>query len=238
MTRRNLFLAILLITTTAAISIAAVLLWSRSTSTPQTSLSPVAAPANDSPAVAQLKSHAPGAAKEGIKVHGHWTIDIRNPDGKLVERREFNNALEPGGGESLGGLLQRTHKMGEWKIVFGSANPPCLFNSETTSYCHIFAPNTQSGPASDPNAFKTLTTESQGYPTMATVLSGTATAARTGAIDLVSTSLSKCAYDTQGVCNPNLLGNGFGVFTRTTLATPINVVAGQIIQVTVVISFS
>ena len=34
-----------------------------------------------------------GAQKEGIKVHGHWTIDIRNPDGTLAQHHEFENAL-------------------------------------------------------------------------------------------------------------------------------------------------
>jgi hypothetical protein len=32
---------------------------------------------------------------EGIKVHGHWVIDVRNPDGSLVTHHEFENALRP-----------------------------------------------------------------------------------------------------------------------------------------------
>ena len=31
--------------------------------------------------------------QEGIKVHGHWTIEVRNPDGKVVTHTEFENAL-------------------------------------------------------------------------------------------------------------------------------------------------
>jgi hypothetical protein len=30
---------------------------------------------------------------EGIRIHGHWVLEVKNPDGKLVERREFSNAL-------------------------------------------------------------------------------------------------------------------------------------------------
>jgi hypothetical protein len=30
--------------------------------------------------------------QEGIKVHGHWVIEVRNPDGKVATRREFENA--------------------------------------------------------------------------------------------------------------------------------------------------
>ena len=29
----------------------------------------------------------------GIKIHGHWLLQVKNPDGKLVDRREFNNSL-------------------------------------------------------------------------------------------------------------------------------------------------
>lgn len=33
------------------------------------------------------------AKADGIKVHGHWKIDVRDPDGKLVSQTEFENAL-------------------------------------------------------------------------------------------------------------------------------------------------
>ena len=39
---------------------------------------------------------APKGAHEGIKVHGHWTIEVRNPDGTLAARREFENSLSSG----------------------------------------------------------------------------------------------------------------------------------------------
>src|SRR5713226_6208411 len=42
-----------------------------------------------------------GGQKEGIKVHGHWTIDVRNPDGTLVTHREFENSLAASGTLSL-----------------------------------------------------------------------------------------------------------------------------------------
>ena len=34
---------------------------------------------------------------EGIKVHGHWIIDVRNPDGSLAQHRDFENSLADGG---------------------------------------------------------------------------------------------------------------------------------------------
>ena len=40
-------------------------------------------------------------ASEGIAVHGRWTIEVRDPDGGLVERREFDNALTRAGAAAL-----------------------------------------------------------------------------------------------------------------------------------------
>src|ERR1700747_3718133 len=37
-----------------------------------------------------------GGQHEGIKVHGHWTIEVRNPDGSLTRHVEFENSLDPG----------------------------------------------------------------------------------------------------------------------------------------------
>jgi hypothetical protein len=37
-----------------------------------------------------------GGPHEGITVHGHWSIEIRNPDGSLVRHVEFENSLDPG----------------------------------------------------------------------------------------------------------------------------------------------
>jgi len=39
---------------------------------------------------------APKGREEGIQVHGHWTIKVSNPDGKVVQHVEFENSLSPG----------------------------------------------------------------------------------------------------------------------------------------------
>jgi hypothetical protein len=39
---------------------------------------------------------APQGQQEGIAVHGHWIIDVRNPDGNLVKHVEFENSIDPG----------------------------------------------------------------------------------------------------------------------------------------------
>lgn len=45
--------------------------------------------------VGEEKSSRDGS-HEGIKVHGHWTIEVRNADGGLVRHVEFENSLDPG----------------------------------------------------------------------------------------------------------------------------------------------
>jgi hypothetical protein len=63
------------------------------------------------------KSPAPKGQHEGITVHGHWTIEVRNPDGKLVTRREFENALDSTtGGALLMALMLGQNSSGAWAI--------------------------------------------------------------------------------------------------------------------------
>ncbi len=52
-------------------------------------------------AVAQspsAKSRSPKGEHEGIAVHGRWTIEVRNPDGKVVSHTEFENSYVAGSG--------------------------------------------------------------------------------------------------------------------------------------------
>jgi hypothetical protein len=68
---------------------------------------PAAAAANSGQASkpATAGERRPGGTKEGIKIHGHWTIEVRNPDGKLVSHTEFENALTPFGVTQLSEVL-------------------------------------------------------------------------------------------------------------------------------------
>lgn len=63
----------------------------------------------------------PRGQHEGIKIHGHWTIEVRNPNGKVVTHREFENSLasgSPNGGAGLlAGLLSRAVTAGSWEIA-------------------------------------------------------------------------------------------------------------------------
>ncbi|HEY5838433.1 MAG TPA: hypothetical protein VIT19_05300, partial [Pyrinomonadaceae bacterium] len=156
----------------------------------------------------------------------------RNPDGTLVSHHEFKNALQTSGAVLLGHLLQRTSKAGEWIVSVSGGPSPC------NTPCWIYEPATQFPVSDGVIIFKTLTISSQAGSNNNTVFAGTATASTDGVIDTVSTSNYRCPVDSQGVCPASPFNGTSHHFTRTNLATPINVVAGQIIQVTVVISFS
>src|SRR5208337_4944362 len=69
---------------------------------------------------------------EGIKVHGHWTIEVRNPDGKLVAHREFENSLTIPGGVVLSQVLARQNSVGAWSIFLNSSPGLCLSNGQPT----------------------------------------------------------------------------------------------------------
>jgi hypothetical protein len=67
---------------------------------------PAVAPSQQ--AVAKPVAEEEGPAKpdkpgsEGIRIHGHWIIKVKNPDGTVVQHREFDNSLV--GGPGLGML--------------------------------------------------------------------------------------------------------------------------------------
>jgi hypothetical protein len=70
----------------------------------------VAKPDATKPATAEKAE--PGGKSEGIKVHGHWIIDVRNPDGTLATHREFENSLQISGATALVNFLARTRVVG------------------------------------------------------------------------------------------------------------------------------
>ena len=69
---------------------------------------------------------------DGIKVHGYWTIEVRNPDGKVAKHLEFENKLctsfvDPldgatvqGGDSTLSLLMSGTASPGLWAISLGA----------------------------------------------------------------------------------------------------------------------
>jgi hypothetical protein len=189
------------------------------------------------PAAAQTESPA-GGAQEGIKVHGHWTIDVRNPDGSLASHHDLENALTQNGAEVLARLLGRFSVAGEWLIdLIGDAqDDPCEITRDGAAMraeC-LISERSVLGPNWFPTLVRTL-----GTPPTSVELSGAATASRRAVISSVHTLQRLCPDPTlsPAACSGSEALAQFG-FAGRSLPNGIAVVPGQIIQVKVRISFS
>jgi hypothetical protein len=173
-----------------------------------------------------------GGGSEGIKVHGDWTIEIRNPDGSLVSRHEFENALTDAGPFALSYILGRRIVDIRWEIFLGAPNTAeggLCDNGFAPTRCRITEPDSHPSP----EVFRNLELVFPPFPPIpfdgTLKLVGSATAAHAGSIPAVMTLIQA-----------NLVDFGWsGIsFTRKDLASPIPVAEGQIIQVSVLFSFS
>ncbi len=199
-------------------------------------------------------SRPSGGPQEGITVHGHWAIDVRNPDGSLAAHHEFENSRSVATGVVLAGLLTRSLSGGYWKIALTGVQPICPGGPLSDGTCLI----QQSRPAGQPGefppgpgVFDSLTSAMAADSGGRVVLTGTATALADGLIHLVTTTFGSCVGATSpGSCGsfgfPNVAPfNTIGSteFSRKFLGDPggppnVQVVQGQIIQVTVTFTFS
>jgi len=186
--------------------------------------------------VAVLEAKPSRGSGEGIKVHGHWTIDVRNPDGALASHRDFENSLQPSGAAALVGSLSRTSVTGLWMVVLGGLSAPGPCNSTTT--CYVLEPNetisgdsynlTVSAPTSGPNRGKI-------------VLAGSVTVSGSATIAVVETMMDVCAMGVNATaCTATQAGYITTLFTSFGFMPNmyVTVVPGQLVQVTVVLSFS
>lgn len=166
------------------------------------------------------------AQSEGIKVHGHWTIDVRNADGSLAAHYEFENALANHLGAStfLNGVLSRTKRVGRWQVSLPDSNgQPLIWIVEpgTPGFGTDAQTLAVTTPATGPNAGKL-------------VLSGHGTAPRAAQINFVQSQTDDCpAPGDPAACVTSAFA-----FSQKNLTSAIPVAAGQIVQLTVVFSFS
>jgi hypothetical protein len=170
----------------------------------------------------------------GIQVHGHWRIEVKDPDGTTVSVSEFENALAPEGARSLARLLGGVAVAGEWRVMPGGSDPPCLNPTDPVN-CILTEVDIVTG---GNNAFNTLTVTvpevgEDGDDTV--ILRGTATAQRDGAVGNVSTWLLRACPD--GGSNTPECGTGYMTTSRA-LDPAIPVQTDQSILITVTISFS
>jgi len=200
------------------------------------------------PSTSEPKPVAAGAAPApanrnatGVKVHGHWTIEVRNPDGTLVTHREFENALvAPAGAVTLSQVLTGADVVGGWEVDLAATTagdtPPCAVVSPagaaTAGTCGIVSPGFQ---IINKSAFPTLSVAPISG-TGGVMLSGTATAGETGSVDTVSSFIIHCPLPSP--CGNVTTGRTFGTFTSAAVSPAISVTPGQSIAVTVTLTFS
>jgi hypothetical protein len=229
MTRKNLYFGALVLGTAATLTLAVTLTLSISRSQRKPS------PAASAPVLAQVTtpaaSESKGAQKESIKVHGHWTIDVRNPDGTLVTHREFENAITPSGQVQLTKILGRVAKPGLWEIDLFSpvGNFASIYESNDT----LGTPNQRTLSVCVGGTLCSV--EGQTPPQGVFMVGGHIPAPSSVSIEHVQTLMDGCAPDDPA--NPCVTQPQRFLFTEHFLSSPVNVVAGQIIQVTVAISF-
>lgn len=176
-------------------------------------------------ASAQGANAAPGSAgsmaRDTVQVHGHWVIEIREPDGRLVSRREFDNALTNLGASLLVGLVSREFQMGPTLSIA---------LSDTANYG-------TSGPCSGGVCLSTgfspanLIVRTAGN---AISLAGTTVATSSSRILSVHTVVFACS-DPTTLC---VLANANALPFTSAVIPQQDVALNQIIQVSVTISFA
>lgn len=173
---------------------------------------------------------------EGIKIHGHWTIEVRDPDGTLVSRHEFENALRTDGGTLFTEILGRIKVPGRWTVT--TTGTAC--GGSPTSSCVLVESTDPRTPSSN-TFFNLSVTQSLvgGVPSL--VLSGNATALLDGDITQVGTLNAFCivaALTGPVECVAGPSNPVQPLVTATLLPVPIPALLGQQIQVTVTFQFS
>ncbi len=180
-----------------------------------------------------------GRAEQNIRVHGHWTITVLDPDGGVVLRREFDNALDPNGDLKLFQFLARQTAVGYWSIFAGTPAGQEVCEEPAGAPTGICVVTEPTDPTVGNNRFPTLSLTVKSTAPRNMTLSGTFIAQRSGSIDQVDSVVFSCTpATTPNDCATgiNPLG-GFSAITTTGIA-PVPVVLGQQVVISVEISLS
>ena len=192
---------------------------------------------------------------EGIKVHGHWTIDIKNPDGTLAQHNEFENSFQPGGSIVLIQLITGIAIPSDMAIGVTSPTgqtPPCGPSSQ--SICLMvrsLVDEPGNGFCANLAVCSTGLTSSTSFAALPYTLTyaGSFQAADAGSITGVESILGSCVQSPVGLetvspsnCTADNLNNtnsgqSYAIFSGTTI-NAVAVTAGQIVQVSVTFTFS
>ena len=163
---------------------------------------------------------------QGVHVQGSWSIEVRDPDGSLQERREFENALTQDGQQTLAEVLGRTSTPGYWTVSLNDLNPetpppPCESDGDPSA-CIIR--EVDGG----------LMVSVQGASVR---LQGSVVAEQPlGQVTRVRTALDRCASSTppDSPCPPSSSAERFTLST----IDPVGAEQGQSIEVEVTLEFN
>ena len=159
-----------------------------------------AAAAAQQPTAAKAEEQPTGGMGEGIKVHGHWTIDVRNPNGSLASHTEFENKLEPPA-RLVAGLLKHSFFSDHiWSVqVAGLGNDPCVQSNGQAGPCWIVESRSFfGGPNFSTNLTANLPVDSIGFPSGTLELAGSTTAMRPGSVAEVLSGAQVLSSNFQG----------------------------------------
>jgi hypothetical protein len=208
----------------------------------------------------QLGEKPSGGPQEGIKVHGHWLIEVRNADGTLASHTEFDNALQFAGKNLVASFLRHEQsKPGRWTVVLDNlsgTNKACAGGTFAAvpdpgfaGLCYLTETDSQPSAFMGTNVSRNLTVTlvPDANNVFALVLSGSIKSLQQGAIDRVYTTLGACdVLSVAGFCQvaQPLAASSTGFsFAFVSIPVqggqgPIPIQAGQTIDVTVRFTFS
>jgi hypothetical protein len=181
------------------------------------------------------------ASHQGIKVHGHWKIVVRNPDGSVAQTREFENSMTSVGGIFLSSILTGNDVSGGLVIYVATQGTStcgkvfCAMVASTTGGAGGAICSNTSTYACATGLTTTVSSSAASF-----VLAGQYTASQAGTISQGSTGLTRCNnLNTSQACMAAASNatDGSTNFTNATF-TAISVAANQVVQVSVTISFA
>jgi hypothetical protein len=201
---------------------------------------------------------APKGQHEGITVHGHWVIEVKNPNGTTTARREFENGLISGDGNGAGllaGLLAGSTSGGLWGVALMNYTP----GGELIGQDLFILSQVASCPSENTVAFLpsfsfcsttplsvTAPVDTSGLLTGTVVLQGSAVVPQgfVSPISFVETVKFTCGTTVAPSTCSTMFSEQYSLFTGRPLdgqnGDPISVpvTSGQTVQATVTISFS
>lgn len=170
---------------------------------------------------------------QGIELEGLWKISVLEPDGTLVEEKVFHNALvNPA---ALTGLLDHGAVSGGVYVLLTDQTAVSTGIGPCDPDCEIVVSGMSIGLTPE----STNLVASQVGTNFETLrLSGSVTVSNNATIDLVNTWILLCNGATNTAAQCRAAPDSASVLTSKVLSSAVSVTSGQIVQVTVDLTFS